>query len=106
MEVKVSQACALTGCLKVVSYITPPMPRCIVKDPRQVLPSSYSAKQAPQGFIEWQSPCLPIFRLIQPDKSVEHIHQVPSEAEQFPFSHAGMECRHDNEAEGLFTGLE
>ncbi|HLA60683.1 MAG TPA: hypothetical protein VK626_00425 [Nitrospiraceae bacterium] len=40
MEVKVSQACALTGCLKGVSYITPPMPRCIVKDPRQVLPGS------------------------------------------------------------------
>ncbi|HMI38485.1 MAG TPA: hypothetical protein VK500_01145 [Nitrospiraceae bacterium] len=40
MEVKVSQACALTGCLKGESYITPPMARCIVKDPRQVLPSS------------------------------------------------------------------
>ena len=40
MEVKVCQAYALTGCLKGVSYITPPMPRCIVKDPRQVLPGS------------------------------------------------------------------
>ncbi len=60
MEVKVSQACARTGCLEGVPYITPPMPRCIVKDPRDIVSRSKPAEQAPQGFIERQRPCLPI----------------------------------------------
>ena len=38
VEVKVSQASCHTGGLKGVSYIIPPIPRCIVKHPRYVLP--------------------------------------------------------------------
>ena len=38
VEVEVGQASALTGPLKGVPDVIPPMPYCIVKDPRYVLP--------------------------------------------------------------------
>jgi hypothetical protein len=52
VEVEVGQARALTGPVKGVPYVIPPMPRWIVKDPWYVLPGSKPAEQAPQRFIE------------------------------------------------------
>ena len=40
VKVEVRQASAVTGCLKGMPYVIPPMPRCIVKDPRYVLSRS------------------------------------------------------------------
>jgi hypothetical protein len=85
VEVEVGQACSRTGSIKGMSYVIPPMAGRIMEDPRYVVPPSKPTEQAPQGFIEWQRPCLAVLRLLQPDKSVEHIHQVPSEASSSPF---------------------
>ena len=40
MEVEIRQSCALTGPVKGVPDVIPPMTRCIVEDPRRVLPGS------------------------------------------------------------------
>lgn len=40
VEMEIGQACAVTGLVKGVPYIIPPIPRCIVKHPRYVLPDS------------------------------------------------------------------
>ena len=81
MKVEIRQACALTGSFKGVSGIIVSSSLCIVKDPWYVVPRSKPAEQAPQGFIEWQRPGLPILGLLQADKPVRHIHQVPREAQ-------------------------
>ena len=81
VEVEVRQASALTSLLKGVPGVIVSSALCIVKHLRYVLPRSKPAEQAPQGFIEWQCPCLPILGLLQADKPVRHIHQVPREVQ-------------------------
>ena len=52
VEVEIGQASALTCPVKGVPYIIQPASCCIVKDPRNVLPGSKPAEQAPERFIE------------------------------------------------------
>lgn len=35
-----------------------------------------------------------------------HVDTVPGKAQEFPFSHAGMECSQHNWFEPVLTGLE
>lgn len=79
VEVEVGQASVLTGPLKGVPYIIPPIPGHIVKHPRYVLSDSQPAEETPQSFIEWQSTCFPVLRLLESDKSMHHIDTVPRE---------------------------
>ena len=99
MEVKVGQSCAQAGGLKGMPDILPAIPYGIVKHPRHVRPGSEPAEHAPERFIEGQRTRLAVLRLLQAYKPVGHVHEIPGETEQFPFSHPGMKGREHNGTE-------
>ncbi len=81
VEVEVRQASDLASLFKGVPRVIVSSSLCIVKHPWNVVPRSKPAEQAPQGFIEGQRPCLPVLGLLQSDKPMRHIYQVPGEAQ-------------------------
>src|SRR5438067_2593319 len=106
VEMEVRHPCPLTGPLKRVPDVGIAPSFRTVKDPRHVLTGSKPTEETPEGFVEREHPCLPILVLLQADKAMRHIDTVPGKAQQFPFSHAGMNGCEDDGSEPVFTGLE